>query len=389
MKKKILFVYYEMTIGGSTTSLLSLLNELDFEKYDVDLLLYQNEGELLPLIPEKVNLLEQASVPQSKIKKMIKSVCNGTLLRAYINRVRFAGNAGNWTQSMAYCQAGYSRKIEEEYDVVIGYMELWADVFANLKIKAKRKISWIHTDYQKADLVPQIDRCMLSKSTYIANVSQECCRSFKNLFPELAERVVFVPNILSASILRKRSKEDFPSLELNPSMLNLLTVCRLDNASKAIDRGINIMKKLTDEGYALRWYIIGDGVDRLQIEEQIKQLQLMEQVVLLGAKTNPYPYYQLFDAFMLISRFEGKPMSVTEAQILGLPVLVTNYNSAKEQVESGVDGIICENNEEAIEGMLRSLLNNPILLEKMRTNVKEKKYSNEKDIEIIHGLIDN
>lgn len=389
MKKKVLFVYYDMSIGGSTTSLLSLLNELDYEKYDVDLLLYKNQGDLLSLIPSQVNVLDQAYVPHSKIQKGIKSIFNGTLIRAYFNGFKYAKKFICLDQSMAYCQVEYCRKIEQVYDVAIGYMELWSDVFTNTKVNAKKKISWIHTDYKKANLHPEIDLSALSKSTYIANVSHECCYSFKEMFPTLVDKVVFVPNILSEKIVLQRACEYTPVFPLDTNVLNLLTVCRLDNASKAIDRGINIVKKLIDKGYKLKWCIIGDGRDRKNIEEQILQLGLTNDVILLGAKENPYPYFKLFDAFMLISKFEGKPMSITEAQILGLPVIVTNYNSAYEQVESGIDGIICENNEESIFAELCNLLSDPSKLEQMKVNLKDRKYGNENDIDIVQRLIDN
>ncbi len=105
MKKKVLFVYYDMSIGGSTTGLLSLLNELDYEKYDVDLLLYKNQGALLSLIPPQVNVLKQAYIPNSKIQKGIKSVLNGTLIQAYFNGFKYAKRCVCLDQSMAYCQA--------------------------------------------------------------------------------------------------------------------------------------------------------------------------------------------------------------------------------------------------------------------------------------------
>lgn len=389
MKKKVLFVYYDMSLGGSTTSLLSLFNELDYEKYDVDLLLYKNQGELLSLIPTEINLLDQAYVPHSKFKKGIQSIFNGTLIRAYFHGFKYAKKLICMDQSMAYCQVEYCRKIEQVYDVAIGYMELWADAFTNTKVNAKKKISWIHTDYKKANLYPQIDLSAFSKSTYIVNVSHECCNSFKEMFPTLAEKVEYVPNILSEKIVLQRACEYSPDLTLDTNILKLLTVCRLDNTSKAIDRGINIVKKLIDKGYKLKWCIIGDGKDKKNIEEQILQLGLTSDVILLGAKENPYPYFKLFDAFMLISKFEGKPMSITEAQILGLPVIVTNYNSAYEQVESGIDGIICENNEEAIFTELCNLLSDPSKLKKMKANLKDRKYGNESDIDIVQRLIDN
>ena len=139
MKKKILFVYYEMMTGGSTTSLLSLLYNFDYDKYDVDLLLYRNRGPFLKYIPDKVNLLPQAMFDQSSSGKIIKSVLNGELERTYISGLKYHHKFMRMPQESAYMQAKLCRRIDTIYDVAIGYLELWSGVFVNQFIKAKKK----------------------------------------------------------------------------------------------------------------------------------------------------------------------------------------------------------------------------------------------------------
>ncbi|MBQ7288437.1 MAG: glycosyltransferase [Clostridia bacterium] len=387
MKKKILFVYYTMMLGGSTTSLLSLLNTLDYEKYDVDLLLYRNEGPYIDAIPKQVNLLPQAFIPQSKAAKICKTIINGSLIRAYWHGLRYRHKFMPMSQSMAYAQLTFCRKIKQKYDVAIGFMELWSDAFVNLRVQADKKISWIHVDYEKAKYLPEIDMKMLSHSDNIVCVSDECLQLFKNSFPSLADRCVYIPNILTKKLLEYRSKEKVEFSENENSKLNLLSVCRLSINHKGLDRGVEVIKQLKECGYSVRWSVIGDGFDKEPLIEMIQTNGLENDIILLGQKENPYPYFQCFDAFFLPSRYEGKPMAVTEAQMLGLPVLVSEYASAREQIRDNEDGLIAENSVDGIFSMLKNVCENPQILDKMRFNVQNSNYDNDQDIQKFYDLL--
>jgi len=200
MKKKILFVYYTMMLGGSTTSLLSLLDNIDYDKYDVDLLLYRNEGPLISYIPEKVNLLPEAHIKQSKTSKILKGVLSGRIIRACMHGKRHFGRFRPTLQGMSYAQLLYSRKLKAEYDVAVGFLELWSDVYANLRVNAKKRISWIHVDYEKAHYIAKTDEKMLSHSDVIVHVSEECKQNFKcaslfgrqmRLYPQYSDQILY------------------------------------------------------------------------------------------------------------------------------------------------------------------------------------------------------
>ena len=118
--------------------------------------------------------------------------------------------------------------------------------------------------------------------------------------------------------------------------MKLVTVCRLSIHTKGLDRTILATKRLKEQGYNFKWIIIDDGEDRELLEEMIEKESLKDRIFLIGQKKNPYPYMKQCDVFVMASRREGKPMAVTEAQILGLPIIVTNYSSAKEQVINGL-----------------------------------------------------
>ena len=389
-KRKILFVYYTMMLGGSTTSLLSLLQSFDYSRFDVDLLLYRNEGPYLDYIPKEVHLLPPACIYTSNTKKVLKSLLNGSLVKACLQSYKYAKRFNPIKQSSAYMQLSFCRKIEEEYDVAIGFMELWADVFVNERIKAKKKISWIHIDYEKAHMIPDIDRKMLAKSDSIVHVSEECKNNFISLFPKLGQRCHTIENILTKSYILKRKQLCTPveHPKLSAESFNLLSVCRLAIDHKGLDRGIKAIHKLLNEGYKISWYIVGDGPSREKLMELIGQYGLEKNVFLLGKLDCPYPLFSDFDLFFLPSRYEGKPMAVTEAMMLELPPLVTEYASAHEQIRHNVDGYITGNSDEGIYEGLKYLITHKEILSVYKKNLAESNYDNDPEIEKIYALLD-
>jgi glycosyltransferase involved in cell wall biosynthesis len=173
-------------------------------------------------------------------------------------------------------------------------------------------------------------------------------------------------------------------------MINLVTVCRIVFSHKGLDRGLRAVKRLFDEGMAtgLRWYIIGDGPDLAKLENMIRQYRLEGSVILLGKKINPFPYILSMDLFFLPSLYEGKPMAVTEAMILGIPAMVCNYASAADQIKNGIDGIIIDNNDEAIYKGLKDMIMEPELIKKIKAGVMGHDYSNMREMDKVNRIIE-
>lgn len=392
MKKRIIFAYPEMMLGGSTTSLLSLLNVIDYNRYDVDLILYKTRGDFLKAIPEPVNLLHQASKYSgnsllSGIRKAAASFLNGYLLKALFYELKFNKKVGFNCQILAYAQTAISKKLKHEYDVAIGYLELWANAYVLNNVKAKKKITWIHTDYENASYIAEIDCAHLSNSNAIVCVSDSCLRIINKKFPSLIDKTTVIENILSKKYIMSRAEQEVSDIE-NYEGLKFLTVCRLSSYTKGIDRAVLAMKRLCDDGYDFKWYLIGEGGDRQQIENMVVEFGLENKFILLGKKVNPYPYYTKCDVYVMPSRFEGKPVAVTEAQLLGLPVIATQYSSAEEQVRNNIDGIIVDNDDMGIYYGIKKILNEPDLLEKYKTNLKDRQFSNEYAVDNFYALIE-
>lgn len=393
MSKKIsvLFAYNAMNIGGSTTSLLSILNHLDYDKYDVDLLLNFNSGPLLDLLPEQVNLLPPSYKYTNKKQEYLHRFLSPKFMWHFIISKFIAKKSGvaiHEAQYREWKDIEFQRKIEKQYDVAVAFLEGDRCKFVARHIKAKRKIAWIHVNYIDAKFNPDYDRDTMSVFQKIVLVSDDCKVAFDKSFPELKEKTIVLENILSADIIKKRSLTDI-SLDIDNSKINLASACRISYKSKGLDRAVRAMSKLNCEGKLnnVAWYILGDGSDMDNLKSLIAENGLSDIIFPLGAKINPYSYLKEMSLFFLPSRFEGKPMAVTEAFMLGLPALVTEYSSAYEQIRHEVDGFVTENSEDGIYSGLKYIIENPNVIDRWKQNVINHDYSNVSEILKIQELL--
>lgn len=393
MKKNILIAYPELFLGGSTTSLISLLKTIDYEKYNVDLFLFRKNSEYLNSIPKEVNILKEASKYKKntaigKIKFVLTYTFKGYFIRALLNEIKYKKKIGFNTQTLSQIAAKESKKIDTEYDTAIGYLEYWANDYILNYVNARKKIAWIHTDYLGAKFVPELDLKAFNKATYLVSVSTECMDNFKKAFPTLNKKATSINNIISSKLLLEKSNEIVEDFNERIEGLNIITVSRLSIFTKGYDRIVSATKKLANEGYKFKWFIIGDGVDRDKFKKIIRENGLEDYIVLKGKKLNPYPYIVQCDVFAMPSRYEGKPMAVTEAQILGLPIVITNYESASDQVINYVDGLVLENNNDSIYYGIKKILDDNELLKEFKKNLSKRTLSNEDEINKFYQLIE-
>ena len=394
MKKKILIASYDLEIGGVERSLISMLNNFDYKRYDVDLLLYNHSGEFMPLILKDVKLLPE----NTKYKSIRLGI--GTLIKAGEYNLAFQRLRAKYgyeyrkdkslddTYQMQlmwkYCNP-YFPKVEEEYDVAISY--LWPHNFVAEKVRAKKKIAWIHTDYSNISPDRNIDLEVWDKFDSIVGVSEKCVATFLKLYPSLKKKCVVVENITSPEFIRKMSEEQV-SEEFEKDKFNLLTVARFSHA-KGIDQGVEAIKLLRDRGIDnIKWYIVGYGGDENKIRELITRYSLEDMIEILGKKDNPYPYMKMCDLYMQPSRYEGKAVTVVEAQILAKPVLITNYPTAHSQVVDRVDGEICELSIEGIANGVEKFYRDRDFLERYRSNCESRNYKNKEELKKLYKVFE-
>ena len=226
IKKKILFVYYSMVVGGSTTSLLSILNRLDREKYDIDLLLYRHDGPMMPYIPEDINLLPDASTNFSSLKKVIKFAFSKYSFKSLIVNLAH-GKTGFSGQVLCDFQVNkLSRTLNEKYDIAVGFIEGWSDRYVANMVKAKTKICWLHSGFANIAEVSSLEMHWMKKVDKIVTVAQKCYEDFCDLVPQMASKACFYENIIASDMVRERSLiEDNDDLNYKKFKNSNLFIC--------------------------------------------------------------------------------------------------------------------------------------------------------------------
>ena len=390
--KNILISSFDMEVGGVERSLISMLNNFDYDNYNVDLMLYSHTGDFIELLPDKPNLLKEDKAYKTfrmSIKDVFKSGKIGIGLARLIAKIK--ANSKSESES-GYIQMQYMWKYalpflpnsNKEYDVAISY--LWPHYYIAEKVKAKIKIAWIHTDYSNIYTNVELDLEVWNKFDYIMAVSKECKNAFLKKYPSLIKKVNIMENITSPEFIKNMSKEKIEDDILKDNSFKLLSVARLSYA-KGIDNAVRALKILQDRGFKnIKWYVIGYGGDEGVIKELIKENNLENNFILLGKKINPYPYMKAADIYIQPSRYEGKAVTVSESRILGKPTLITNYSTAKSQLKENIDGIICDLSIDGIADGIEKLYNDENLRNNLSYKCKEIDYGNSHELKKLYAL---
>ena len=383
MKKSLLVLYTSMVMGGATTSLLNFLNSVDRNEYDIDLVLYDHDGPKQKEIPPYVHVLAPHGAKSAKswsgfVRRLTSPSYYRAKLRTHLDNDARKNHYVR-VQIMSRNSVLYSAPPpEKNYDVSVSYLEFWPLYYHAQRITSKRKIAFIHVDYKESGMSVAFDSPSLAGMDRIVFVSDQCTDNFCSLCPQLAEKAQTFENILSRqAVLRAAGAQAVPPpFDQEAGLLRLVTVARISYAHKGHDRALAALLNLRSRGVGenLRWAVIGDGPDRDAFVSAVRENGLENIVQWLGSKENPLPYVAQCDAFFLPSRFEGKPIAVTEAQLLGLPVLVTHYASASEQVCDGIDGIIMDNSEQGIEQGLARLCSDLQFFDRLRAGAQQKQF---------------
>lgn len=394
-KPRIFIAMHYMEIGGAETALVGLLNALDPARVDVDLFLYDHRGEMMQFIPEWVNLLPQIpkySVLERPIVELVKRGFWG--IAAARMSAKLIGKLTNVPSfSMDVFTSLFTNKLlpticpQKKYDLAISF--LTPHTYVKNKVVAKKKIAWIHTDYTIYPIAKNVERPIWCSYNYIASISNDVTRTFLQVFPTLAPKIMEIENILSPAFVRKRAELEYTDKEFRQTdKISLLSIGRYSE-QKNYDNVPDICKRLINKTKLnIKWYIIGYGGDEALIRQKIKEAGMEEHVILLGKRSNPYPYIKACDIYVQPSRYEGKSVTVREAQMLCKPVVVTNYPTAPSQIRSGIDGVIVPMDNEGCAHGLAEVICDKSLQERIIAHLKTHDYGNESEVDKIYELIE-
>lgn len=386
--KSVVFVIRTLTNGGVEHSFIRLINEL--KDYDITVIFAEDDKTLLPLIKNKATYIYLTDKGMGIRDRVYLTHClkskkphlflKASLLTAY---ARITKNTALLTKFLLQ-----PYKIEEkEFDLAIAYDGGVKSTtpFVIEKIRATKKVMWVHEDYTKLSPSEKKEgHKLFLHFDKIFCVSQGAKERFDEVYPELKPKTdVFYSIFDSQEFIRKaqQSVSDF-QYEEGPK---ILTVGRLSE-EKGQEFLPEVAAKLKKNGYQFKWYLIGEGKIKGKLEKQIKKYGVEDALILLGAKQNPYPYYKACDLYVQPSKHEGYCLTMAEAISFGKPVVATNFLTAKEFITHGKDGLIAEMNAAAIYETIKQVLDNPDLKMQLSRNCEKKSFNTFTEIQKFYTL---
>lgn len=398
--KKILFVINTLGHAGAETALLELMRNLDPRQYELQLYVLLGQGELVRRLPAHVKLLneeyDECSVLSREGKKHLRKhvlrtlLSHGTVVKmapyllrqliGMLRRGRLQPDKLLWR-----AMARGARRFPDHYDLAVAYLEGGATYYVADYVAADKKAAFLHVDYGQAGYNQSLDGDCYEKMDRIFTVSDEVRESFLKVYPAYRERTVVFHNLLNQEAIREQAGEAGGFTDSFDGF-RILTVGRL-TSQKSFEVSVEAMKLLKEDGERVRWYILGEGERRGELEAQIKALGLTEDFLLPGAVENPYPYMVQADLYVHATRFEGKSIAIQEAQTLGCAIVVSDCSGNREQVTPGVDGLICDLTPEAVCRAVKELLHDDEKRKRLGQAAADRQISDLREMEKLLELL--
>ena len=395
MKKNILFVIDSLHCAGAEKSLTTLLSLLDYSKYNVDLQLFGYGGALEEVLPEEVNILPP--FPYTKftdlsIKESIVDSIKRMNFDMLSSRIQYSLNLRKDNNSNAQkarifwqCVSKSIEKSEKIYDIAISYAQGVPTFYVAEKIKAKEKFAWVNVSYRLEDEDRKFQREFYKEYKKIVAVSQSTKEIFIETFKEFEDKMEVIHDINDFNLINKMALVG-ESYNDNFKGIKILTIGRLAY-QKGYDIALDACKELKEKGINFRWYVLGKGPLKHEIERSIKEHGLEENFILLGVTSNPYPYIKNCDIYVQTSKFEGFGIAIAEARMLNKPVVTTRFDAVYTQMIHEKNGLVVDMNGHAVsEGIVR-LIEDTKLSNEIVDYLKKDKKGNTDELIKFYNLI--
>lgn len=356
--KHLVFVIESLHLGGAEKSLVTLLQNLDYKKNKVDLIVFNKGGIFENSVPKGVSVIYKSMHSLSFTERVrFKLVKQFNLKKQHTAQLLWKIIQNKF------------EKVTKKYDVAIAYNQGFATYYVERYLSAKLKAAWLNTDYQKAGYDINFDYPIYKQYNSIIAVSPE---AKAGLVAELQKidrdlQVNIIKDISNKSSIRKRSKE-LKIVNFDNLKINIVTVGRLVKA-KGLHLAVQCCRILKDNGYPVHWYVVGEGSERKYIENLIIINKLQNNFTLVGMTENPYPYMKDCDIYVQTSLFEGLGLTVIEASYLNKPIVSTNFPTVYGILKDSETGLIAEMNAESIAKKVELLITNENLKAKLVANL--------------------
>lgn len=366
MKKKVLFIIDSLTCGGAEKSLVSLLPLLNKEKYNIFLWMRSPGGAFVPLVPKDVHIVAQ---PQYGMIGRLLLKAGGILYSMMLRWNKLTGKKEHGAETLWKCQ-GWAMKVpQDKWDIVVAYQQGVPTYLVADKFKECKKLAWVNADVFKAGYNTIFNNKFYEKMDYIVPVSELLYNLICEKVPQFRKKYCSVYDILNPQIIKKLSNEKVQKLRTEQNEWIFVTTGRLVSP-KGYDIAIDAAENLKRRGIKFKWYFIGEGGERRNIESRIKEKELQANVILLGMHTNPYAFMCQADVYVQTSKFEGFGLTISEAKILGKPIVSTNFEVVYNQLTHEKNGLIAEMNGQSVADNIYRMIIDDRLRESVINEVK-------------------
>lgn len=387
-KKRLLFVMDSLSAAGGEKSLVTLLSLINYDRYDVSLQLFNYGGEFERFLPSCVRILSPF--------RFIQQLNSGKLsLRLLLSKALYSIQCQKKGLKLKTKARYYWRRFSsyvpetEEYDVAIAYSQCLPTYYVVDKVKAKKKIGWVNCIFHLSGYEKTFNEEYYRRLDSIVLVSEAARQHLEGVYPAFSDKMSVYPDIVDPDFIRRLSEESVTNelFKSGEGHMRLITVARLDRDDKGYDITLETCRILKERGVDFRWYAIGRGPYRGEIERFLKENQLDGHFFLLGTTPNPYNYMRQSDIYVQTSRHEGYGLSIAEARILNLPVVTTDYDSVYNQMVPGKNGLVVKQDPEAVADAIIELINHRELYHAIVAYQQKEKKGNPEAIEGFYALL--
>lgn len=372
MKKKVIFVTKALWIGGIETALVNLLNNFDYENYDVTLLVLHAELDMKDKVNSKCRLIiidrEQTitfneAYKYQRLYHLTEETDNPSLFHSIM---MWAVPAVKWLENRLYIRYIRNLMKDEHFDTAI----IYSDAVAEAAIRAIKADKYLMFYHHGAMRHVYHDRIAYKKCDKIVAVSKNQAKELRKFVPKYENKIITIHNLTDVDGIL--TKADEPTFEkFDKTKFNIVSVGRVSH-EKGMDIAVRACAKLVKDGFVnVCWWIVGDGPAMPEVKNTVFELNVEDHVKLVGMKENPFPYIKQADLYVQPSRFEGNPMTIKEALILGQPVVSTNNNGAQEIIDDGNTGVLCQMNVDCIASEIEGLMLDLKKLDVLKKNVSK------------------
>lgn len=386
-KKKLFFVIDSLICAGAEKSLVTLLSLIDYTKYSVDLQLFKYGGEFEVFVPKEVNLLKPLGITQFLEGKDSFSVSKFIARIKYSISLRFCPNVHAAKARMYWKHISPCiEKNPNQYDCAIAYAQCIPTFYVIDKINAKKKIGWVNCIFNLEGIEKTYQERFYQSLNQIVMVSDSSFQHFANVYPTLKYKMNIIKDIVNPHFIQDMANRESSPIN-KEEKTKLLTIARLNKPQKGYDISLEACKILKERGVDFKWYAIGRGPYKEEMEKYISANNLQDTFFLLGTTSNPYPYIKDCTLYVQTSRHEGYGLSIAEARILNRPVVTTEFDAVYNQMVPGKNGLVVKQDPEAVADAIERLLKDKDLYDSIVSYQQQEKKGNQEEIEKFYQLV--